>query len=95
MAGPSCGESGVGQSRVWLLHGVPLGSGLPVSGMECAEDFALFLGRLGSPSSSEPFSGATSAGREWVLRAMATSEGVSRVHAAMASEVLSLRVRQL
>ena len=95
MAGSSCGESGVGQSRVRLLDAVPLGSGFALSGMECAEGFALFLGRLGSPSSSEPLSGASSAGRQWVLRAMATSEGVSRVLAAMASEVLSLRVRQL
>ena len=95
MAGASCREFGVGQSRVRLLDGVPLGSGFAVSGMECAEGFALFLGRLGSLSSSEPFSGASSAGRQWVLRAMATSEGVSKVHAAMASEVPSLRVRQL
>ena len=95
MSGPSCGESGVGQSRVRLLDGVLLSSGFAVSGMECAEGFALFQGRLGSPSSSETFSCASSTGRQWVLRAMATSEGVSRVLAAMASEVLSLRVRQL
>ena len=69
-----------------LLDGVPLG-------MASAEGLALFLGRLGSLSSSEPFSGAS--WRQWVLRAMATSEGVSKVHAAMASEVPSLRVRQL
>ena len=59
MNGASCGESGVGRSRVPLLVGVPLGIGFAVSGMVGAGGFALFLGRLGSLSSSELFSSAS------------------------------------
>ena len=57
MNGASCGESGVGSSRVRLLDGVPLG-------MASADGLALFLGRLGILSSSESFSGASMVERE-------------------------------
>ncbi len=64
-----------------------MGLGLGASDTEGAAPFLFFLGRLGSLSSSEPISAGLSCELEWVMRAMATSDGVSKVLAAMASEV--------
>ncbi len=85
----------MGWSCVWRLDGVALGLGLCALDTEGAAPFLFFLGRLGSLSSSESCSAGLSCEVEWVMRAMATSDGVSKVLAAMASEVKSLRVRQL
>ncbi len=85
----------MGCRRVWRLDGVPLGLGMGASDADGAAPFLFFLGRLGSLSSPEPSSAGLSCEVEWVMRAMATSDGVSKVLAAMASEVKSLRVRQL
>ena len=64
-----------------------MGQGLGVSDAEGAVPFLFFLGRLGRLSSSEPSSAGLSFEVKWVMWAMATSDGDSKVLAAMASEV--------
>ena len=77
----------MGWSRRWRLDGVPLGLRLGVSDAEGAGPFLFFLARLGRLSSSEPSSAGLSCELKWVMRAMGTSDGDSKVLAAMASEV--------